>query len=182
MRIIARGFVLSRSRLVLLLRFLFFEHLFFLRRGPEQPSASLSRERERKNLAFCCYTISVTNARIASALCFDLFFQRRKYFFARPIRKNKSAGKKRAFQYLPFFLLELSAQCVRACVHACMHACMRARIHACVRSFRVASRGSLTFELSNCLEATTVSKYRPVIPGYGSCRLTRRVVLGVELI
>lgn len=142
-----------------------------------QPSASLSRERERKSLAFCCYTISVTNARIASALCFDLFFQRRKYFFARPIRKSKSAGKKRAFQYLPFFLLELSAQCVRAC----MHACMRARVHACVRSFRVASRGSLTFELSNRLEATTVSEYRPVIPGYGSCRLTRRV-LGVELI
>lgn len=65
-----------------------------------------------------------------------------------PIRK--SAGKKRAFQYLPF--LPRRTLLMRG---------------ACARFFRVASRGLLTFELSNRPDA--VSEYRPVIaPGYGS--------------
>lgn len=122
----------------------------------------------RKNLAFRCCTTSVTNnAHRKRRFVFDLLSHRRKYFFARPIRKSKSADvkkkkKKRApFNVSPFLLLELSARCVRAC----------GRVHTCVRSFRVASCGSLNFELSNRLEATTVSEYRPVIAsGYGSCR------------
>ena len=82
-------------------------------------------------------------------------------------------AKNEPFNISPFFFLELSIQCVRACVR---------RVHACVQSFRVASCGSLTFELSNRLKAM-MSEYRPVIVlGCGSCRLTRRVVLGAELI
>lgn len=71
-----------------------------------------------------------------------------------PIRK--SAGKKRVFQYLPF--LPCWALLTRG---------------ACARFFRVASRGSLTFELSNRPDA--VSEYCPVIaPGYGSSDAMRR--------
>jgi len=128
----------------------------------------IARVRERENLAFRCCTTSVTNARTACAVCFDLLSRWRKYFFVRPIRKSKSTDKKRAFQYL-LFLPPRALRAVRTCV--------RARVHACVRFFRVASCGSLTFELSNRLEATTVSEYHPVIaPGYESWRLTRRVL------
>lgn len=132
--------------------------------------------RARENLAFRCYTTSVTNARTACAVCFDLFDLAGENISSHGqfVRVNQLA-KNEPFDISPFFLPELSARCVRACVHTC--------VHACVRSFRVASCGSLTFELSNRLEATTVSEYRPVIAlGYGSCRLTRRVVLGAELI
>ena len=138
MRIIARGFVLSRSRLVSLLRFLFFKHPFFLRRASTHRHCY--HESERESLR-CCTTM-VTNARTACVVCFDLLSHLRKYFFTRPIRKSKSVGKKQAFQYLSFLLprdLRTVRTCMRACVRACVRAAARPRLRA------ILSRGQLRF-------------------------------------
>jgi len=88
-------------------------------------------ESERESLR-CCTTM-VTNARTACAVCFDLLSHLRKYFFARAIRKSKSVGKKRAFQYLSF-LLPRALHTVRTCVRAA-----RPRLRA------ILSRGQLRF-------------------------------------
>lgn len=119
MRIIARGFVLSRSRLVLLLRFLFFEHSSYSR----DPCSHRHRESERESLVFRCCTTLVTNARTANTVCFHLLSHRRKYFFVNGqfVRVNQLA-KTEPFNVSPFLFLEVSAQCVRTCVRACVRA------------------------------------------------------------
>lgn len=146
MRIIARGFVPSRSRL--LGYFLILQKLpSFLRRDPRTHRRERKRERESR--------ISLLDrARMQVPFVLIFYLTEEKSSLLVPIRK--SAGKKRVFQYLPF--LPCWALLTRG---------------ACARFFRVASRGSLTFELSNRPDA--VSEYCPVIaPGYGSSDAMRR--------
>lgn len=127
--------------------FLIFQASFLSAAGSTQPPASekenaKKREREGERQPLLSSRCSlVTNARIANVVCFDLFSHGKNISARQFVRVNQLA-KSEPFNIFPFFLLESSAPCVRACVHAC------------VRSFRVVNRGSLTFELSNRRDAT----------------------------
>lgn len=121
MRIIARGFVLSRSRLVLLLAFLIFQASFLSTAGIHA-AIGIAIARARENLAFrCCCTTSVTNARASFVLIFYLT-EENISSHSQFVRVNQLA-KNEPFNISPFFLLELSARCVRACVRASTLAC-----------------------------------------------------------